>query len=144
MEDRKKILVIEDDEDTNEMVCVALRNAGYETESAFDGEEGLKKVIESAPDAIILDIMMPKLDGIGVCRALKCGVVNSRGAPIIMLTAKGSIFYKLESLICGASHYVVKPFDFWDLTDLVGKAIAQRYSVIERNETPEKKSGAMS
>lgn len=112
--DKPRALVIEDDEDTNELICSTLESAGYITISALDGDDGLKKAMEHLPDIIMLDVMMPKLDGIGVCRALK-NIEATRSIPVIMVTARDGLSDKLLGYISGARRYLIKPFELDDL-----------------------------
>lgn len=103
---KRRILIIEDDPKTVELVTLYLERDGYEVHSAYDGLAGLKKSREVAPDLVVLDLMLPKLDGMGVCRILR----EESGAPIIMLTARSTEQDKLEGLDIGADDYVTKPF----------------------------------
>ena len=103
---KRRILVIEDDRKIVELVGLYLEREGYEVHSAYDGLEGLKKAREVAPDLVILDLMLPGLDGLGVCRILR----DESGVPIIMLTARTTEQDKLEGLDTGADDYVTKPF----------------------------------
>ena len=107
-----KILIIEDEPD---MVLGLRRNfeyEGYEVSTAGDGEEGLKRALKEFPDLIILDVMLPKLSGIDVCRRLRGGAVET---PIIMLTARGQEIDKVLGLEMGADDYVTKPFSVREL-----------------------------
>lgn len=106
----KTALVIDDDVDLNELLCAVLKHAGFRAVAAFNGEDGLKKMVAFTPDIILLDIMMPDLDGIDVCRALR-SIDESRNIPIIMVTAKTSLSDKLVGYIAGANRYITKPFD---------------------------------
>jgi len=101
------ILVADDDEHTVELVSLYLRRAGYSVESAFDGEEALRKVRESRPALVVLDIMMPGPDGLQICR--KIGGRN--GVPILFLTARSSDIDKIAGLRLGADDYITKPFN---------------------------------
>jgi DNA-binding response OmpR family regulator len=101
------ILVADDDEHTVELVSLYLRRAGYSVEVAFDGEETLRKVRESRPALIVLDIMMPGPDGLQICR--KIGGPN--GVPILLLTARSSDIDKVAGLRLGADDYITKPFN---------------------------------
>lgn len=122
--EKQKVLVIEDEEDMNELLCSTLEDAGFHTISSLDGDDGLKKAIEESPDIIILDIMIPKLDGIGVCRALKA-TEKTKSIPVIMVTAKSGLSDKLQGYISGAQRYIVKPFDTDDLVTQVHVALHQ-------------------
>ena len=103
------VLVIDDEKDVLELLRYNLEKGGFEVIAARDGESGLNAATASPPDAIVLDIMMPGLDGLGVCRRLR---EESRTAriPIILLTAKGGEADRVVGLELGADDYVVKPF----------------------------------
>jgi len=118
------ILVIEDDEDMNELVCAILDTAGYTMESAADGREGLEKAIEKKPDLILLDIMLPEMDGIELCRKLTADE-ETRNIPVIMLTLKRELSVKLSSYIAGAKRYITKPFGVEDLLSEVKNTLRQ-------------------
>ncbi|MCH4887302.1 response regulator transcription factor [Acidaminobacter sp. JC074] len=102
----KTILVIEDEVKLNEIICDYLQEAGYKTLSALDGEEALELFETENVDGIILDIMIPKIDGWSVCRKVR----KQSGIPIIMLTARGEEDDKLMGFELGADEYVTKPF----------------------------------
>jgi len=104
-----KILIIEDDEDIQELISFNLNKNGYETISALTGSDGLTKASSQLPDLIILDRMLPEIDGIDVCRELKRSARASR-IPIIMLTAKSEDSDIIAGLEVGADDYVTKPF----------------------------------
>ena len=108
----EKILIIEDEEDLVKGLKLNLADEGYEVEWAFNGEEGLRKAIEEKPDLIILDIMLPKKNGLDVCRELRQKHVT---VPIIMLTAKGEEIDKVVGLEIGADDYMTKPFSIREL-----------------------------
>ena len=103
------VLVIDDEKDVLELLRYNLEKGGFEVVAARDGESGLKAATASPPDAIVLDVMMPGLDGLGVCRRLR---EESRTAriPIILLTAKAGEADRVVGLELGADDYVVKPF----------------------------------
>lgn len=112
--DKKKILIVDDNIDTVELLRKRLRVDGYDTAEAYDGEEALNKVAEYSPDLIVLDIMMPKMDGFEVCRRLK-GNEETRYIPVIMLTAKGDVDSTVKGLDVGGDDYLAKPFDYKEL-----------------------------
>jgi len=103
------ILIVEDDEDIVELLAFNLQNAGFATETAKDGYEALAKARRTPPAGIILDLMLPGLDGFEVCKELKRDA-KVAGAPIIMLTARGEEVDRIVGLELGADDYVVKPF----------------------------------
>jgi two-component system alkaline phosphatase synthesis response regulator PhoP len=108
----EKILIIEDEEDLVKGLKLNLADEGYIIEWAPDGEEGLRKAIEESPDLILLDIMMPKMSGLDVCREIRKKGLN---VPIIMLTAKGEEIDKVVGLEIGADDYMTKPFSIREL-----------------------------
>jgi DNA-binding response OmpR family regulator len=106
-----KILIVDDETEFAEMVALRLRKTGgYEAEAAFDGEAGLRAARENKPDLILLDLMMPKLDGYQVLEELKKNGQTS-GIPVIMLTASASPKTLEKLLQIGAADYVIKPFE---------------------------------
>ena len=110
----KKILLVEDEPDQIAMLKVRLEANGYEFMSAMDGEEGLKKVNEEKPDLVLLDIIMPKMDGIEVCKRLKKDS-NTKSIPVIVITAAGIKDAEQKSREVGADDYIKKPYDAADL-----------------------------
>jgi phosphate regulon transcriptional regulator PhoB len=104
-----KILIVEDDHDIAEMVEYNLKEEGYEALSAFNGEEGVKLAKKENPDLIILDIMLPIIDGFEVCRILKKEQITAE-IPVIILSAKSQETDKIVGLELGADDYVTKPF----------------------------------
>lgn len=106
----KKILVIDDEIDFINILTMRLKATGYETVAALDGRDGLDKARRLNPDLIILDIMMPKMDGYEVCRLLKFDE-KYKSIPIIMLTAKTQVVDKTMGGAVGADDYITKPFE---------------------------------
>jgi len=131
MTNKAKILIVDDDIDTIELLNKRLRAEGYYTSEAYDGEQALQQVEEYQPDLILLDIMMPKIDGYEVCRRLK-GSEDTKLIPIIMLTAKGKIPDKVKGLGIGADDYIAKPFDYRELSQRVRHWTAVKMEVEER------------
>lgn len=119
-----RVLVVEDDE----AMSVALRDGfeyeGYEVVVAQNGEEGLRLATEDRPDLLILDVMLPKMTGLDVCKELRNG---GDPVPIIMLTARGQEIDKVLGLKLGADDYITKPFGFMELLARV-EAVLRRYS----------------
>jgi DNA-binding response OmpR family regulator len=111
---RKKILVVEDDADLVELLRFNLKKAGFAVGTAIDGIEALKKARSLLPDLILLDLMLPELDGIAVCEVLRRDPTTA-SVPVIMLTAMSSQLARLTGLEAGANDYVTKPFNFKDL-----------------------------
>ena len=125
MEKKGKILIVDDAVDTVELLKKRLRFEGYATAEAYDGEEGLKLVAEYNPDLIILDVLMPKLDGYEVCQRLKSDE-NTKYIPILMLTAKDEVEDKVKGLDIGADHYLAKPFDYKEVSARVRSLVATK------------------
>ncbi len=120
----KKILVVEDHRDTRELLKYNLAAAGFDVAAADDGQSGLKLANGFRPDIILLDLMMPGMDGLEVCRQLK-GDGELARIPVIMLTAKGEEIDKIVGLELGADDYVVKPFSPRELVLRI-KAVLRR------------------
>jgi len=118
---QNKILVVDDDKNICELLRLYLEKEGYAVSLAFDGREGLNKFQKESPDLILLDVMMPNVDGWQVCREIR----KTSQCPIIMLTAKGETIDKVLGLELGADDYVVKPFDSKEVVARI-KAILRR------------------
>ncbi len=116
-----KILVADDDKNICELIRLYLEKEGYTTIIANDGMEAVEKFTSENPDLILLDVMMPKLDGWQVCREVR----QKSNVPIIMITAKGETFDKVLGLELGADDYVVKPFDTKEIVARI-KAVLRR------------------
>ncbi|MBQ7202628.1 MAG: response regulator transcription factor [Eubacterium sp.] len=129
-----KILVVDDDININELLKLYLENDGYVVFTALDGQEAVEMFQEKNPDLILLDIMLPKMDGWQVCREIR----KTSAVPIIMLTAKGETFDKVLGLELGADDYVVKPFDAKEVMARV-KAVLRRTKGTGEEEDDEKK-----
>jgi two-component system phosphate regulon response regulator PhoB len=106
---KPKILVVDDEPDTVELLEFNLRNAGFETISAAEGAEAIRKARSNLVDLIVLDVMLPEMDGLEVCKLLRRDPVT-RNIPIIMLTAKAAEIDRVLGLELGANDYLVKPF----------------------------------
>jgi DNA-binding response OmpR family regulator len=117
-----KVLIIDDEIDLVETMTFRLESAGYEVINAFDGLEGLDKARAENPDIILLDVMMPKMDGYHVCRMLKFDE-KYRHIPIIMLTARGQEQDKATGLEVKADLYMTKPFESSELMTNIKKLI---------------------
>jgi two-component system alkaline phosphatase synthesis response regulator PhoP len=117
----KKVLVVDDDVKTVELVSLYLNREGYQVLTAYDGVEALRLARESYPDLIVLDLMLPDIDGLEVCRTLR----HESDVPIIMLTAKTTDQDKLTGLDLGADDYVTKPFSPKELAARV-RAVLRR------------------
>ncbi len=107
----KKVLIIEDEKAISDIIKFNLTKEGFEIETAYDGEVGLKKALEWKPDLILLDIMLPILDGFQVCKKVR----ETSSVPILMLTAKEEEVDKVLGLELGADDYITKPFGMREL-----------------------------
>jgi two-component system, OmpR family, phosphate regulon response regulator PhoB len=105
----RKILIIEDETDVADLLALNLRKAGYSASMAADGASGLQKARDDGPDFIILDLMLPKMSGLEVCKILKSDTATTH-IPILMLTAKAEEIDRIVGLEFGADDYVTKPF----------------------------------
>ena len=123
------ILLIEDDEKTSGFISLALKQAGYAVTRCADGEEGMVAVLNGPYDAAVIDIMLPKRDGISVIRGLRAA---GRSLPVIVVSAKGDVDAKVKGLEAGADDYLAKPFSIIELVARV-QALLRRAS---RNEEP--------
>lgn len=117
-----RVLVIEDERDIADFIRRGLVLKGYEVDVAFDGEQGLAVARERMPDLVVLDLMLPGIDGIEACRRLRA----VGDVPIIILTARDSVADKVEGLEAGADDYVTKPFAFDELMARVRAALRRR------------------
>lgn len=124
-----KILVVDDDHNICELLRLYIEKEGYDIEIANDGGEALSKFHETHPDLVMLDIMLPILDGWQVCREIR----KTSQTPIIMLTAKGEVFDKVLGLELGADDYVVKPFEAKEIIARI-KAVLRRTGNDKPNE----------
>lgn len=111
-DDKKKILAVDDEEQILDLLKYNIEKEGYAFISAQDGEEGLEKVINEKPDLVLLDVMLPKMDGLSVCRKIRQEQIN---VPVIMLSAKGEEIDKILGLEIGADDYMTKPFSTREL-----------------------------
>jgi len=114
-EKKTRVLVVDDDEDGLYILKLLLTKMKYEVHTAKDGEEALYKAEALVPDIILLDVMMPKLNGFEVCKRVK-STPEGMYIPIILLTAKSELMSKIEGLDCGADEYLTKPYDMSELT----------------------------
>lgn len=115
MNKKSKILIVDDAAEIVELLKRRLRSEGYDTAEAYDGEECLRGVVEYNPDLIILDVIMPKLNGLDVCQRLKTDE-DTKYIPVLMLTAKSEVEDKVKGLDIGADDYLAKPFDYKELS----------------------------
>ena len=105
---KNRLLVVDDDTEIRELLEFDLSQSGYEVETAKDGVEGLQKALSNHYDLILLDVMMPKMNGFDVCKNIKA---QKQNIPVLLLTAKGTINDKTDGFNSGADDYIVKPFD---------------------------------
>lgn len=117
-----RLLIVEDEADLLQSLAMATRDEGYAVDTASDGEEGLHKALESPYDCIVLDVMLPRLDGLGVLRRLRV----AKATPVLLLTARDATGDRVQGLDSGADDYLVKPFD-------LGELLARLRAVIRRH-----------
>ena len=127
---RQKILIVDDDEHISELISLYLTKEFYDTKIVYDGEEALRQFRHFSPNLILLDLMLPGIDGYQVCREIR----QQSNVPIIMLSAKGEVFDKVLGLELGADDYIIKPFDSKELVARV-KAVLRRYQPAQAAQT---------
>ena len=125
----EKILVVDDDTNICELLRLYLTKEGYQVTTANDGEEGLDKFNQVKPDMVLLDVMMPKMDGLEVCRRIR----KLGNTPLIMLTAKGTEYDQVMGLDYGADDYIPKPFGMMALIARI-KAVLRRSAPSEEEQ----------
>ncbi len=125
----KRILIVDDDDEIRELLEFDIGHSGYFVDTARDGMEGLNKALNNTYDLILLDVMMPKMNGFDVCKNIRQAKLS---IPILMLTAKGTIDDKTEGFDCGADDYLVKPFDIQEVLLRI-RVLLRRNSVEEKN-----------
>lgn len=126
------LLVVEDDENISSAISEYFSRAGYNVKTVEDGLMGVKSALDDAPDAVVLDLMLPKMDGLAVCRELR---EKAGQLPILMLTAKDDVVDKVLGLEMGADDYITKPFSLRELE-------ARIKSVLRRSKIPASVDGA--
>jgi DNA-binding response OmpR family regulator len=131
---RSRVLVVDDEPDTVELIAFNLRNAGYDVLSAADGAEALKKARTTEPELIILDLMLPEVDGLEVCKMLRADPVTTK-IPILMLTAKAAEVDRILGLELGAKDYVTKPFSPRELILRVRNLLSQTVADEEKQQS---------
>ncbi|WP_204600170.1 response regulator transcription factor [Clostridium pascui] len=124
-----KVLVVDDDNNICEVIKMYLENAGYEVRVSNDGKEAQEAFLEYKPELVLLDIMLPHIDGVDVLKWIR----KDSEVPVIMLTAKGETFDKVLGLELGADDYIVKPFEPKELLARI-KAVLRRYSSENENK----------
>ena len=132
MAEKQKILIVDDDVNIAELIALYLTKECFDTKTVNDGEEALAAFEQYAPNLILLDLMLPGIDGYQVCREIRA----KSDTPVIMLSAKGEIFDKVLGLELGADDYIMKPFDSKELVARV-KAVLRRYHpASKKNSSP--------
>jgi two-component system sensor histidine kinase/response regulator len=134
------ILIVDDNRDNVELLCKRFDSMGFTTLQAYDGEEALEVVARQEPDMIVLDVMMPRMDGFEVCKRLKSNPATKL-IPIILLTAKRDVPDKIKGLDTGADDYVTKPFNPRELIARVNGLLQRRFS--EKKIASAEKFGAL-
>ena len=124
MTSKQKILIVDDDNNIAELISLYLTKERFETKIVNDGEQALREFDSFHPDLLLLDLMLPGIDGYQVCRELR----HTSDVPIIMLSAKGETFDKVLGLELGADDYIIKPFDAKELVARV-RAVLRRFKV---------------
>jgi two-component system OmpR family response regulator len=126
------IMVVDDDQHINQLIKIYLEKEGYKVTSVYDGNQALKAFKDNPPVLVVLDIMLPGMDGWDICREIR----KISDIPIIMLTAKGETFDKVLGLELGADDYMVKPFDPKELMARI-KAVLRRHKPTKTDNTEE-------
>ncbi len=126
---KQKILIVDDDVNIAELISLYLTKECFDTMIVNDGEAAIKQFIEYQPNLVLLDLMLPGIDGYEVCREIR----KTSSVPIIMLSAKGEIFDKVLGLELGADDYVIKPFDSKELVARV-RAVLRRFNPVVKEE----------
>ena len=124
----KLVLVVDDEALTRQMIVMFLKMAGYETVEAEDGVDALKQVDLHQPDALILDVMMPEMDGITMCKKLRANPVTA-AIPVLMLSGRSQVGAEEEGLAAGANAYMKKPMDHKEMLQLLSEMIMQSATV---------------
>ena len=131
MVNKQKILIVDDDENIAELISLYLTKECFDTMMVHDGEEALVAFDTYQPNLMLLDLMLPGIDGYQVCREIRA----RSNTPIIMLSAKGEVFDKVLGLEMGADDYIMKPFDSKEMVARV-KAVLRRYQPGQKLESP--------
>ncbi len=131
-EGKARILIIEDERSISDIIKFNLNKEGFEVETAYDGKEGLEKALSVEPDVILLDIMLPIMDGFAVCKKVR----ETSSVPILMLTAKEEEVDKVLGLELGADDYITKPFGMRELIARIKANIRRTNFADSRKEEP--------
>lgn len=141
MEHKKTVLIVEDEKNIVDILRFNLQRAGYQTLEAFDGEDGLQKAISENPDLILLDVMLPKMNGFDVCKTLRS---QGNNVPVIILTAREEESDKVLGLEIGADDYITKPFSMRELVARVGANIRRTAMAVPAAAAPMPVAGDLS
>ena len=128
---QKRILIVDDDDEIRDLLEFDIASSGYFVDTAVNGLEGLNKALNNTYDLILLDVMMPKMNGFEVCKNIRQAKL---AVPVLMLTAKGTIDDKTAGFDCGADDYLVKPFDIQEV--LLRIRVLLRRNVVNLEESP--------
>ncbi|MDO4269823.1 MAG: response regulator [Eubacteriales bacterium] len=137
--EKKKILVVEDEKAIADILVFNLQREGYDTLAAYDGADGLRLALDEQPDLILLDVMLPSMDGFEVCRRVR----EQNDTPIIMLTAREEETDKVMGLELGADDYITKPFSMRELMARVKANMRRTVSGEEREKPPVSAGGGL-
>jgi len=129
MNELKRILIVDDDDEIRDLLEFDISHSGYFVDTASDGKEGLQKALNNSYDLILLDVMMPKMNGFDVCKNIRQAKL---AIPVLMLTAKGTINDKTIGFDCGADDYLVKPFDIQEVLLRI-RVLLRRNQIQETN-----------
>jgi two-component system response regulator VicR len=130
--DLKKVLIIEDEKSISDIIKFNLTKEGFEVETAYDGQDGLDKALAVKPDLILLDVMLPLLDGFQVCKKVR----ETSSVPILMLTAKEEEVDKVLGLELGADDYITKPFGMRELIARIKANIRRTDLIVNLQDVP--------
>lgn len=133
MASKQKILIVDDDTNISELIALYLTKECFETMCVEDGEAALKACVSFKPDLILLDLMLPGMDGYQVCHEVR----KTSSTPIIMLSAKGEVFDKVLGLELGADDYMIKPFDSKELVARVKAVLRRTTAIPAKSDIPE-------
>ena len=134
-----RILLVEDDPSIREVTAIGLRAAGFEVETAADGAAGLERWRRDSPDLVLLDVMLPRLDGLEVCREIR----RESMVPIVMLTARGDTIDVVVGLEAGAHDYVRKPFEMPELVARIRAALRRKRGTTEADASSSLQLGSL-
>ncbi|XEC97211.1 response regulator transcription factor [Paenibacillus tarimensis] len=135
----RRILIVDDDREIAELIEIYLKNEGFETAKAHHGEEALEKLTTETFHLVVLDIMMPKIDGLEVCRTIR----RDQAVPILMLSAKAEDMDKIMGLMTGADDYMVKPFNPLELVARIKSLLRRSYQYNQPVSQPANKDSSI-